>query len=90
MVYFSFENASLIFLLLYLYRDLQHDALQYLRSEICNNLGLSVLQYASFLSLTDCVQVMITENDIFVKQRDDGKKLAMDQESGKVYFSMPP
>ncbi len=40
----------------------------YLRSEIPNNQGLSVLQYAAKLGLTLCVQMMLTEENVFVRK----------------------
>ncbi len=48
------------------YCDVRRDALYYLRSCIENVKGLSVVQYAAELGMVDCVDVMLTQEDVFV------------------------
>ncbi len=51
-----------------LYQDLRHDAVYSLRSEISNNEGLSVVEYAATLGMPECVQIMLTHRNVFVFQ----------------------
>ncbi len=50
------------------YKKIRRDAMFYLRSGICNQQGDTVLQYADNFGLTQCVMVMLTEEDVFVKK----------------------
>ena len=52
-----------------LYDDFRRDAVYYLRSEVPNAQGLTVLQYAARNGMADCVQVMLTEEDVFITQQ---------------------
>ena len=56
-----------------LYREMRHDAMYSLRSEITNNEGLSVLEYAATLGLPDCVHIMLTHRNVFVFQKESGR-----------------
>ena len=44
------------------------EAVFHLRTQIRNKEGLSVVQYAADLGLEDCVMVMLTEEDVFVRR----------------------
>ena len=62
-----------------MHQQMTHDAMYCLRSEITNNDGLSVLEYAAVIGLPECVQIMLTDEDVFVSQKprkinEDGKK----------------
>ena len=57
------------------YRIFQRDALYYLRSEITNNQGQSVLQLAASEGLVRIVKEMIWVEGVFVRESSDGKKL---------------
>ncbi len=52
------------------YFELRRDALYFLRSCVDNKDGLSVLQYGAELGMVDCVNVMLTEEDVFVTRAD--------------------
>ena len=64
------------------YIDMRQDAMYSLRSETTNEAGLSVLEYAATLGLTECVHVMLTQRDVFVFQiePDKGKDKQDDDE----------
>ncbi len=56
------------------YVELRRDAMYYLRSCVENKDGLSVLQYAAELGMVDCVNVMLTEEHVFVTPQKDGER----------------
>ena len=55
------------------YTELRQDAMYYLRSGIPNNNGLTVLEYAAALGLSECVHIMLTERNVFVRMRNETK-----------------
>ncbi len=57
-----------------MYQDFRRDALYLLRSMIKDNKKNSVLQYAAYLGLTPCVEVMLTEEHVFVRRIAPGNK----------------
>ena len=67
------------------YIDMRQDAMYSLRSEITNEAGLSVLEYAATLGLTECVHVMLTQRDVFVFQIEPDKgKDKQDDEQDEI------
>ena len=52
-----------------MHQQMTHDAMYCLRSEITNNEGLTVLEYAAVIGLPECVQIMLTDEDVFVNQK---------------------
>ena len=58
-----------------IYRIYQRDALYYLRSEVINKQGLSVIQYAAAEGLVRIVKEMIWVEGVFVSESRDGKKV---------------
>ena len=52
-----------------MHQQMTHDAMYCLRSEITNNEGLTVLDYAATIGLPECVQIMLTYEDVFVIQK---------------------
>ena len=60
------------------YTELRQDAMYYLRSGIPNNQGLTVLEYAAALGLSDCVHIMLTEKDVFVRMTNQKKSTTDD------------
>ena len=83
-----------------MHQQMTHDAMYCLRSEITNNDGLTVLEYAATIGLPECVQIMLTYEDVFVNQKPRKKnendqrteemkerekgKKAMDQKANKM------
>ena len=51
-----------------MYSDMRLEAMYYLRSTIPNKDSLTVLEYAATLGLPQCVGIMLTEKDVFVKR----------------------
>ncbi len=51
--------------------ELKTDAVCFLRSCIVNQQGLTALQYAAALGLTDCVQVMLATDNVFLRQVEE-------------------
>ena len=49
-----------------LYHEMRHDAMYSLRSEINNQKGLSVFEYAVVLGHPECVHIMLRHRNIFV------------------------
>ena len=66
-----------------LYREMWHDAMYCLRSEITNSDGLSVLRYAATIGLPQCVQVILTHKNMFVYQRTTREKITGKDEKSK-------
>ena len=58
-----------------IYRIYQRDALYYLRSEVTNKEGLSVIEFAAAEGIVRIVKEMIWVEGVFVRESNDGKKV---------------
>ena len=58
------------------YQKYKRSAVYCLRSLLRNNKGHSVLQYAARRGLSDCVAVMLTTEDVFVRRKPNRKLLS--------------
>ena len=61
-----------------LYQQMKQDAMYSLRSEITDEMGLTVLEYAATLGLPECVQIMLTHRKVFITEKS--RKNVQDQE----------
>ncbi len=68
------------------YQDYRQQALFMLRSGIQNNMGLPVLEYAAYQGLSDCVHIMLTQQDVFILQRQGRLHSTKDSTDCKQMF----
>ena len=73
------------------YSDMRLEAMYYLRSTIPNKDLLTVLEYAATLGLPQCVGIMLTEKDVFVKRMkqvqltEQNESYADEEDTGPKY-----
>ncbi len=70
------------------YQDFRRDAMYYLRSEIPNKQGLSVLQYATKWGLTLCVQMMLTEENVFLRKHILAKPIKEKKKLKQIQYEL--